>query len=288
VKKRMSETVENQNVTQSVEQPVELTEQKTEQFTERTITVTMDASLYNIINKLTTVLGSTEYHKEETEVYLSFNTDGLTIRQMNGEHTTMIDLKYPASLFSRYDVSLPMLFPFRQNSIIKKAKDEVTLQCTEQKDKWTYTISEGTMITSKTEVNKIEVNAEYNIPKSPIVYLPVKVTMLKKVLLDVLRNKEVDYVTFEAISEVEVKITLLGNVYGEVRLTPREVGVVQILIEPHTTEAKATYSVKYLKDILQAVPSEQIVFAYGHKQPCKITFKLDEAQISYYVAPRAD
>jgi len=287
----MSENVENQNVTQSVEQPV-VTEQKTEQFTERTITVTMDASLYNIINKLTTVLGSTEYHKDETEVWLSFNTDGLTIRQMNGQHTTMIAMMYPARLFSRYGVSLPMLFPFRQTSLIKKAKDEVTLQCIEQKDKWIYAITEGA-ITSKTEVDKIEVNAEYDIPELPKVYLPVEVTMLKKVLLDILRNKEVDYVTFEAISEVEVKITLLGDFnrgeIGEVRLTPREVGVGQILIEPHTTEAKATYSVRYLKDILQAVSSEQIVFAYGHNLPCKITFKLDnEAQISYYIAPRVD
>jgi hypothetical protein len=276
-----------QDVEQPVEQPTEQKIEQTEQpivpeFKERTIIVTMDASLYNIVNKLTRVLhyDGYSYNRITDDVWLNFNTDGLTIRQMNNQHTTMINIMYPASSFSRYDVSLPMLFPFRQNSLIKKAKAEVTLCCTEQKDKWIYTIQEG-IITSKTEVDK----EEYTMPQPLNLNLPVRVTMQKELLLNVLRNKEVEYIAFEAKTLEEVSLTLWGDTeIGKVSLTSEEVAIEQI--EPHTTEVKATYDARYIKDILQAVPMELIVFAYGTEQPCCISFLKTKAQIDYYIAPR--
>jgi DNA polymerase III sliding clamp (beta) subunit (PCNA family) len=261
--------------------------ENTEPFKEKIIEVEFSPFQYNVVNKLVKVMNTTTYGRSYSynPIWLRFDTNGLHVREMDPSHVTMIELRYNPQSFARYGVIDPITFPFTENTVIKNAKNPVTLKCIETKDKWIYTLSE-TPKESTIEVNKEDTPNSHALPN---LTFDVSLIIDRKILLDFLRaNREADEITLIA-DRSTMTLTLsttIDNVTNKMTLTKDRLLALDFL-DSTVSDAKAIYSAEYLKAILQAIPTESIKLSFKRDYPCCVSFILEtkDINIDYYLAP---
>jgi DNA polymerase III sliding clamp (beta) subunit (PCNA family) len=204
---------------------------------------------------------------------------------MDPSHIAMLDLRYNPQSFARYDVIDPIAFPFTENAVIKNAKNPVVLKCTETKDKWIYTLSE-TPKESTIEVNKDDTPNSHPLPN---LTFDVSLIIDRKTLLEFLRaNREADEITLIA-DRSTMTLTLsttIDNVTNKMTLSKDKLLALDFL-DSTVSDVKAVYSAKYLRAILQAIPTESIKLSFKRDYPCCVSFILEtkDINIDYYLAP---
>jgi hypothetical protein len=276
----------------------------TEPFREKSISVEFDPVYYNALNKLAKAMYISTWSPEP--LWLRFTPGmidgGLEVKELDSQHVSMLDLWYESESFIRYYVEEPLTFPFAENSIIKNAKDNVTLRCTERENEWVYTLSEG----PKETTIEIEKEGDYDPVPSPALVPKlsptVKLVLMRKPLLDFLRaNKKADKVTLMAERPAPTSATLTissitdTNASSKITFRQNDIELLDIeFLEPPTYQAKATYDATRLKAVLQAVPTELIEIRFRENYPCHLSFVLDDPvtvtrsrnKIDYYLAPQ--
>ncbi len=260
------------------------------------------------------------------EAIFNATSEGISFRAMDPSHVALIDIQWSSAAFESYQCDSEIVFAVRVDEFLKLLKradkdESVEVSITNNSNNSNVTdestsstsTAGGTASTSTTDVSALSLkftkqNAKksrhyklrlLDINSSPTTPLPklnftTKVTMSLKALVDALKDIEVvsDQVTIYSNGNSKIIQFEGKGDTGEAKITLEQGGdeVMEIIMQEGINESRATYSIEYLVDIVNAIDdAENIVLEYSSRMPLRLEFILPfMCKIHYYLAPRVE
>lgn len=242
--------------------------------------LTMDnaKSLKNIFDAVVTLI-------EEGPVEI--NENGLFLRAIDPSQIAMVTLNIPKTAFSEYEIEKKTLIGVNFINLVKilgraKSGEKVTLG------------SEDSALVIMFEGGKRK--RTFKVPlldAKDLITKEVKVDPEAEVLLpagefkESLKDAELisTYLTFEVNKD-----RLIMNVRGDGgKLKVEFEKGSDTDIKMYNEKARASFSLEYLENIVKACPdNNQIKFYIRTDMPLKIEYNVDNADLSYFLAPRRE
>ncbi len=223
------------------------------------------------------------------EATFEATSESLIFRAMDPSHIALVDLKWPAVAFEKYECDKPFKFSIRVEDFVKligrtDAKDSVEITSTEE-DALVLRLMNG--YKREFKIHLIEsTSASAPLPK---LEFDAKISMSKSVFEKVLGDISVvaDQVSINALKE-NVTFSGKSDVGGaNIQLDKNGADILELDVK---AEAKASYNIDYLTSISKALGgvTEIVDLEYSSKKPLRLQWKLNEqgATVSYYLAPR--
>jgi len=223
----------------------------------------------------------------------SFNTtpDGLNLREMDPSHVAMVEFEWPKSVFDEYvcDEAMKLCVNIREMlRLLRRVRKGGTLELTlaEGKNRLNMRLSDGYLKTFS--VPTLEPLSE-EVP-TPNVTFDVKARVTTSFLRD----------TIEDASTVSDNIRLEMTKEKLIMRAEGSLGSVSIELEEGSEsalgfevkkEAKATFSLSYLNDIIKAASQSSSVATveFSTDMPIRLNFELpNKGKLLYYLAPRIE
>ncbi len=226
------------------------------------------------------------------EAIFNANNEGILFRAMDPSHIALINIEWSKAAFEHYQCDRDMLFAVRVDEFLKLLKRadkdegiEVSIDGTEQS--LSLKLIKQQQKSRYYKLRLLDVSSSSTTPL-PKINFTTKVTMSLNAFSDALEDIKVisDEVTIICNNNT-LRFEGKGDA-GEANVTFEKGDEVQE-ITVNEQEAKATYSMEYLLDIVKAIDAESIVLEYSSKMPIHLEFILPFAcKIHYYLAPRVD
>lgn len=219
------------------------------------------------------------------EAKFSITGEGISHLSMDPSHVALIDARIPYSACMTFEHNRDFDITLQVDDIIKGLKDldkKETLEITIGDDKVRFQAG-GDSFT------RFIIESTQGAVPLPKLSLDAKFTVDTKEFLKVLKKveKTSDHITIHMDRE---KIIFSGKSdSGEFESTWNRGHPYLVQMTSKEEEVKATYSIDYLKKIMDALKDSDIVtIEYSVKMPLKATFKLGEydGKLEYYLAPR--
>jgi proliferating cell nuclear antigen len=212
--------------------------------------------------------------------------EGITFRGMDPSHVAMIDLRWHANSFEKFEVKQAGFFALRVDEICKlfkhfKKTDSVRLHTIDAENIGIETH------TTKTKIRMIELS-ESDIPLPRLSYnsrIDMRLDDFKNSLSQI--NVVSDYVTFETTENQKFILTGKGD-HGESELS-FESGMPEITELEVKEDSMANYTLDYMRSFLKHLNVDVITIEYSQKMPVRFEVKLDnQSKLFYYLAPRVE
>jgi len=223
------------------------------------------------------------------EATFEASSEALIFRAMDPSHIALVDLKWPAIAFEKYECDKPFKFSIRVEDFVKlmgrtDAKDSVEIASSEE-DALVLRLMNG----YKREFKIHLIESTSGTAPLPKLEFDARISMSKSVFEKVLGDISVvaDQVSINALKE-SVSFAGKSDVGGAtVQLDKNSAEILELEVKE---EAKASYNIDYFLSISKALSStaETVLIEYSSKKPAKLSFKLNEqgAAITYFLAPR--
>jgi proliferating cell nuclear antigen len=255
------------------------------------------------------------------EAVFNATSEGIMFRAMDPSHVALIDIIWSSAAFESYRCDGELIFAVRvdeflkllkradkdesvevsiNNNVIKSAEREGEGE--EENVEPSASASTLSLKFAKENSKKsrhyrlrlLEVGSSASATVTPLPKLnfTTKVTMSLNALIDTLKDIEVisDQVTIYSNGSV-VQFEGKGDT-GDVKVVFEQGGdeVREIIMQEGVSESRATYSIKYLLDMVNAIDdAESVVIEYSSKIPLRLEFRLPfMCKIHYYLAPRVE
>jgi proliferating cell nuclear antigen len=248
------------------------------------------------------------------EAVFNATSEGIMFRAMDPSHVALIDIIWSSAAFESYRCDGELIFAVRVDEFLKLLKRadkdesvEVSIKSAEREGEGENvepSASASTLSLKFTKENSkksrhyrlrlLEVGSSASATVTPLPKLnfTTKVTMSLNALIDTLKDIEVisDQVTIYSNGSV-VQFEGKGDT-GDVKVVFEQGGdeVREIIMQEGVSESRATYSIKYLLDMVNAIDdAESVAIEYSSKIPLRLEFRLPfMCKIHYYLAPRVE
>ncbi len=213
--------------------------------------------------------------------------EGLKLRAMDPSQIAMVDFLYPKSAFEKFEGDTGEKFGVSLadfDKVMKRAKAD---------DKLTIKIDEGRLVlmfrgkTLRKFVIPI-LDLGTGLAREPKIPFDATVRIYSDFLKDSLKDAAIvsSHVTFKVTPEA-FYMEARGD-KGEVNIIAEKGQDVLIGLEV-SQEARAMFPLGYLNDLVSSADSgSQIELKLKTDAPLKMTYKIGDGQVSYYVAPRIE
>ncbi len=255
------------------------------------------------------------------EAVFNATSEGIMFRAMDPSHVALIDIIWSSAAFENYRCDNEIIFAVRVDEflkLLKRADKDESIEVSinnnviergedaerEEGNVESSTASASTLSLKFTKENSkksrhyrlrlLEVGSSASATVTPLPKLnfTTKVTMSLNALIDTLKDIEVisDQVTIYSNGSI-VQFEGKGDT-GDVKVVFEQGGdeVREIVIQEGVSESRATYSIKYLLDMVNAIDdAESVAIEYSSKIPLRLEFRLPfMCKIHYYLAPRVE
>ena len=249
------------------------------------------------------------------EAVFNATSEGIMFRAMDPSHVALIGIIWSSAAFEYYRCDGEIIFAVRVDEFLKLLKradkDESVEVSITNKDaeregeegNAESPTSPSTLSLKFTKENSkksrhyklrlLEVGgAGATVTPLPKLNFTTKVTMSLNALIDTLKDIDVisDQVAIYSNGSI-VQFEGKGDT-GEVKVVFEQGGdeVREIIMQEGVSESRATYSIKYLLDMVNAIDdAESVAIEYSSKIPLRLEFRLPfMCKIHYYLAPRVE
>lgn len=223
------------------------------------------------------------------EATFEANSEGIYFKAMVPSHVALVDLLWQNSAFEKYECDKPIKFSLRIDDFTKLIKradacDSVEITMAEN-EKLLLRISNG----YRREFMMHLIESSYGPTPLPKLSFNVKIMMVQVAFEKLLSDVSVvsDHVDIEASKD---KIMFMGKGDTGSAFVTIEKNSQNILELDVKEDSKATYSLKYLLNIVKNTKSENTTLEYSSKMPIRLEFKLSNlgGRIHFYLAPRIE
>lgn len=228
------------------------------------------------------------------EAIFNANNEGILFRAMDPSHVALINIEWSKAAFEHYQCDTDMLFAVRVDEFLKLLKRadkdesiEVSIDNAGTQSLSLRLIKQDAKKSRYYRLRLLDISSSSTTPL-PRLNFTTKVTMSPNAFSDALEDIKVisDQVTIVCNDSI-VRFEGKGDA-GEANVTFEQGNEVQE-ITVNEQEAKATYSMEYLLNMVKAIDAESIVLEYSSKMPLHLEFILPFAcKIHYYLAPRIE
>jgi proliferating cell nuclear antigen len=222
------------------------------------------------------------------EANLSVGPDGIRLRAMDPAHVALVDFEMKKEAFERYEVEGVLTLGLdleRFNTILKRASasDPITLELKEKKNTLKILFqSEGRE--RRFEMPLIEVSEEEL--KTPNLTFSSEVEIDPKILSEGIKDAEV--VSDHVILMVDPEFFILAG-KGDLGNVEVKVAKEEAIAFECREEARAMFSIEYLKDMVKASDiSNTVKISLGNNIPVQMDFLTPNGRLSFLLAPRIE
>ena len=244
--------------------------------------LTMDdaKTLKNIFDAVVTLI-------EEGPVEV--NEKGLFLRAIDPSQIAMVTLNIPKEAFSEYTIDKKTLVGLNFVNLVKilsraKTGEKVTLKTEDAA--FIISFSGG----KRKRTFKVPLlDAKDLITKEVKVDPEAEITLLAGEIKDSLKDAELvsTYLTFNADKD-KLEMTVRGD-GGKLNVEFEKNNDTEIKLKDDIKNAHASFSLEYMENIVKACPdNNKIKFYMRTDMPLKVEYKVDKADLSYFLAPRRE
>ncbi|MEM2963084.1 MAG: proliferating cell nuclear antigen (pcna) [Candidatus Anstonellales archaeon] len=222
------------------------------------------------------------------EGQLEFTTEGIRLKAMDTSQIAMVCFFMPKDVFLEYDVQSTSRVGINFDSLSKvlgRARAGEQLEVLEDENKLVLRfVAEKKKRSFKLPI----IEMPSGIQKEPLIehdaFVKITAAALKELLKDAALISS--HITFEANDSgffADVKGDG-ANLHSEYEKDSSEIS--EIIAK---ASSRATFPLQYLDDVTKAAPdTEEIEIKLKTNAPIKITYEVEGANVSYYLAPRLD
>ncbi len=219
---------------------------------------------------------------------LEVKPEGLFLRAIDPSQIAMITLNVPKDAFVEYTVDSPTTLGLNFMNLDK------ILARARTKENLTLTLEENTLII---EFSSEKSKRTFRIPlletkdmvqKELSIDADVEIKMLSGSMKESLKDAGLvsSYLALEANGET-LTFDVKGD-SGKLRIETEKDGIT-IREMKVDKKARASFSLQYLENIMKACPDSNIINLYlKSDMPIKVEYKIDDANLTYYLAPRKE
>ncbi|MFH1285392.1 MAG: proliferating cell nuclear antigen (pcna) [Candidatus Micrarchaeota archaeon] len=216
------------------------------------------------------------------------NSDGINLRAMDPSQIAMVIFSVPKSAFVKYEVSSPAKVSVNLNNLAKilsrvRNKEKLVMSLEENKLALQFTSPKG-----KRSFNIPLIDMPPGHQKEPKIEHDASVVIEGGAFKEILRDAALisSHLTLKASSD-GFEVDAHGD-SADLKVESEKTGEGVKEIKA-TKEAKATFPLQYLEDISKSCSdSDTLTASIKTNAPIKITYKVGEASLTYYLAPRID
>ncbi|MDE1767843.1 MAG: proliferating cell nuclear antigen (pcna) [Candidatus Micrarchaeota archaeon] len=217
----------------------------------------------------------------------SFNItkEGISLKAMDPSSISMVAFNMPAKAFSKYSVDKNTSIGLNienLSKILSRTRDDEALVIRDVDNKVLLEfIGPGSRRRYKLQM----IDVKKNVEKEPSVVFDAHVEMVGEPLKDMIKDANLisSYIAFKA-SKDQFAISARGD-SGELEELHEREGSFMKKVEA-TKNADATFNLEFLENMVKACPiGTHISIDLKTNEPLKMTYKIGEAEIAYFLAP---
>jgi proliferating cell nuclear antigen len=220
------------------------------------------------------------------EATLQLTPEGLTAALMDSSKVALLNIEYPKTLFSEYNISEAEKIALNVTELQKHLKragkdDKITIE-TGKEGKLTLTIEN--MLKRRWTLPTL-LPDETTAP-TPKVDFTVKAKLSSAALIQSFEDAALagDFITFKKDGD-KLLLTTQGDLTDADITIPS--GSDALLELSGSEDAKAVFSLSFLTDIVKAAGTDGvIIIEYAQDTPMKLDFVLQEGKMEFWLAPR--
>ncbi|MGC9037098.1 MAG: proliferating cell nuclear antigen (pcna) [Candidatus Micrarchaeia archaeon] len=211
--------------------------------------------------------------------------DGISLKAMDPSGISMVSFFMPSKAFSQYDVEKNVNVGVNLDSlskILSRTRDNESLVLKDLDNKLLLEFSGGK---SKRRYKLQLIDIKSKEEKEPKVEFDANVEVDGEHLKDILKDASLisSYVAFKA-SKDSFAITAKGD-SGELEEV-HEIDGSEVKKVEASKDATATFNLEFLENMVKSSPvGGSVVLSLKTNQPLKLSYKIGEASITYYLAP---
>ncbi|MGC8538597.1 MAG: proliferating cell nuclear antigen (pcna) [Candidatus Micrarchaeia archaeon] len=217
----------------------------------------------------------------------SFNItkEGISLKAMDPSGISMVSFFIPSKAFSKYSIDKNESVGLNLenlNKVLSRTRDNESLV---MKDSDNKIVLEFAGEKSKRRYKMPMIDVRKNVDKEPNVDFDANVEMVEAPLKDILKDASLisSYVAFSA-SKNQFSVSARGD-SGELEEN-HEVDSNAIKKIEAKASANATFNLEYLENMVKACPlGSSISLWIKNDEPIKMSYKIGDAVITYYLAP---
>ncbi len=210
--------------------------------------------------------------------------EGVTLKAMDPSSISMISFFMPTKAFSKYDVDKNVALGLNIDNLSKimsRARDGESLTMKEHDNKLTLEFSGQSKRRFKTQL----IDVRKSVDKEPSVQFDADVEINGETLKELVKDATIvsEYISLKATKD-QFTIDCRGD-SGELNEEHLSDGnsIKKIKTEKN---AEATFNLQFLENMVKSCPAgNYISIGLKSNEPLKLTYKVGEAQITYYLAP---
>lgn len=229
-----------------------------------------------------------------SEGHIEIGKEGISIKAMDPSQIAMVSFSMPKSAFIQYDVPTPMKVGVNFDNlsrILGRARENEKLEISDDRNKL---ILDFFAAKKKRSFKVPAIDIREGVQKEPSITHDAVVRMNAGQLKETLKDAELisSHVTLEATPEsFNVEVHGEGSdLMVESEKTSEEITELVLKGDPASKgRVRATFPLQYLVDIVKACSdSENIAINLKSNAPVKVEYKVEDANIVYYLAPRIE
>ena len=210
--------------------------------------------------------------------------EGVTLKAMDPSSISMISFFMPTKAFSKYDVDKNVALGLNIDNLSKimsRARDGESLIMKEHDNKLTLEFSGQSKRRFRTQL----IDVRKSVDKEPSVQFDADVEINGETLKELVKDATIvsEYISLKATKD-QFTIDCRGD-SGELNEEHLSDGnsIKKIKTEKN---AEATFNLQFLENMVKSCPAgNYISIGLKSNEPLKLTYKVGEAQITYYLAP---
>ena len=219
------------------------------------------------------------------------SSEGLHLRSLDASQIAMVDFRLPkGTAFSNFDsdgvryLSLNLL-DLSKILARSRGQEKLTIRAEEKENKISFEFVSDAKRSFKTPVLDLKESA---MPREPKVTFDVTVKIRATALKEALKDASLvsSHVQMDA-SDGKLSIEAHGD-SGDMASELGGKSAKEIEVTA-STPSKAMYPAEYLDKMAKAaVDSEPVTLEFGNNKPIRMSYKIGDAQLVYYLAPRVE
>ncbi len=219
---------------------------------------------------------------------LEIGPGGLTLRAMDPSQIAMISFAMPKSAFVEYDAPNPVRVGINFDTLSKvlaRARPNEKLEIAQEENKVVLKFHSGKRKRSF-KLPMLEMTGGTN--REPNVSADATIKMLGGSFKETIRDAVLvsTHITLEAM-DGKFHISVHGD--SSDFDVEEEAGGEEILELTTKGQAKATFPLQYLEDIVKACPdAAPLTMHLKSNAPVKVEYEIESAKLAYYLAPRIE
>lgn len=219
------------------------------------------------------------------ETTMNITAEGLRVRTMDTGQIAMIDVFVPASCFEEYKLDSTMDVGVDFTNIQK------VMSRTKTTDALNISIDAQFVVElagdSKRKYSYGLVSGKTTLPKEPKIDFPAKLVLVADKLKEAF--KDADLVSNHIIAKANVDKTFLISAKGDSGDVDIDFNAENVMSAEVKEEAKSTFVLDMLSKMVDSADSDGLISVYlKNNTPIKIEYKIGDAEVKYYLAPRIE